>query len=88
HHCWNIMVLWVDGGGVRHHQKDTGKGNRRESRGPITFQVVANTAGWVGFGFSPSGSMTGSDVVIGGVNPDGTVYFACLNLIESTEYCV
>ncbi|XP_028665309.2 DBH-like monooxygenase protein 2 homolog [Erpetoichthys calabaricus] len=44
--------------------------------GPITFQVVANTAGWVGFGFSPSGSMTGSDVVIGGVNPDGTVYFA------------
>uniref|UniRef100_A0A8C4S9T8 DOMON domain-containing protein n=1 Tax=Erpetoichthys calabaricus TaxID=27687 RepID=A0A8C4S9T8_ERPCA len=43
--------------------------------GPITFQVVANTTGWVGFGFSPSGSMTGSDVVIGGVNPDGTVYF-------------
>ncbi|XP_028665853.1 DBH-like monooxygenase protein 2 homolog [Erpetoichthys calabaricus] len=44
--------------------------------GPITIQVVANTTGWVGFGFSPSGSMTGSDVVIGGVNPDGTVYFA------------
>ncbi|KAG2469797.1 DBH-like monooxygenase protein 2 homolog [Polypterus senegalus] len=43
--------------------------------GPITFQVVANTTGWVGFGFSPSGSMAGSDVVIGGVNPDGTVYF-------------
>ncbi|XP_023242129.1 DBH-like monooxygenase protein 1 homolog [Centruroides sculpturatus] len=33
----------------------------------ITFQVEVATRGWVGFGISPNGGMTGSDIVIGWV---------------------
>ena len=31
--------------------------------------------GYVGFGISPNGGMTGADVVIGWVNDDGTAVF-------------
>ena len=41
----------------------------------ITFNVVVHTTGWVGFGLSPNGGMTGSDVVIGWVSSDGKAYF-------------
>jgi len=41
----------------------------------VTFTVTAETSGAVGFGLSPSGKMTGADVVIGGVYPDGRSYF-------------
>ncbi|XP_075905693.1 DBH-like monooxygenase protein 2 homolog [Nelusetta ayraudi] len=44
-------------------------------QGNITFQLVVNTTGWVGFGFSPNGGMQGSDMVMGGLNSSGT-YFA------------
>uniref|UniRef100_A0A8D0DGG4 Monooxygenase, DBH-like 1, like n=1 Tax=Sander lucioperca TaxID=283035 RepID=A0A8D0DGG4_SANLU len=43
-------------------------------QGNITFKLVVNTTGWVGFGFSPNGGMKGSDIVIGGVGPSG-IYF-------------
>ena len=33
----------------------------------VSFAVEAETTGWVGFGFSGSGQMAGSDVVIGWV---------------------
>ena len=33
----------------------------------VSFAVEADQTGWVGFGFSPSGHMPGSDVVIGWV---------------------
>jgi len=33
----------------------------------VSFAVEADTTGWVGFGFSGSGQMAGSDVVIGWV---------------------
>lgn len=41
----------------------------------ITFKLVVNTTGWVGFGSSPNGDMRGSDLVIGGLNATGP-YFA------------
>ncbi|ODN05530.1 DBH-like monooxygenase protein 2 [Orchesella cincta] len=41
----------------------------------ITFQVSAETKGWIGFGLSRDGRMTGSDVVIGGVSSNGKPYF-------------
>lgn len=44
-------------------------------QGNITFKLVVNTTGWVGFGFSPNGGMKGSDIVIGGIRPTGR-YFA------------
>lgn len=41
----------------------------------IYFAVNASTTGWVGFGLSPTGQMTGSDVVIGWVSEEGNSYF-------------
>ncbi|XP_066533882.1 DBH-like monooxygenase protein 2 homolog [Hoplias malabaricus] len=40
----------------------------------IVFELSVKTTGWVGFGFSPNGGMTGADIVTGGVGPNG-VYF-------------
>ncbi|XP_078507306.1 putative DBH-like monooxygenase protein 2 [Lissotriton helveticus] len=44
----------------------------------ITFELQVKTTGWIGFGLSPSGGMTGADIVIGGVSPasNPTTYFA------------
>ncbi|CAL8141897.1 unnamed protein product [Orchesella dallaii] len=47
--------------------------NWKENR--ITFQVSAETKGWIGFGLSRNGRMDGSDVVIGGVSSSGQPYF-------------
>ena len=41
----------------------------------ISFAVCVQTTGWVGFGLSPNGQMTGSDVVIGWVDSTGGVQF-------------
>nr|XP_055042461.1 DBH-like monooxygenase protein 2 homolog [Misgurnus anguillicaudatus] len=46
-----------------------------EIQGTILFELTVNTSGWIGFGFSPNGGMTGADIVIGGVGPNGS-YFA------------
>ncbi|OXA49591.1 DBH-like monooxygenase protein 1 homolog [Folsomia candida] len=40
----------------------------------IEFQVEAETLGFVGFGISPSGTMTGADIFIAGVRTDGSTY--------------
>ncbi|KAL2101939.1 hypothetical protein ACEWY4_003700 [Coilia grayii] len=42
-----------------------------EVQGNITFELCVNTTGWIGFGLSPNGDMTGADIIIGGVNSDG-----------------
>lgn len=34
----------------------------------ITFEIIANTSGWVGLGLSPNGAMTNADIFLGGVN--------------------
>ncbi|MGH0120290.1 UNVERIFIED_CONTAM: hypothetical protein FKN15_060698 [Acipenser sinensis] len=49
----------------------------------ITFQLACKTRGWVGFGLSPSGEMDGSDIVIGGVNPNGTTYFTDRHAVDA-----
>jgi hypothetical protein len=40
----------------------------------ITFRVTANTTGYVGIGFTATGSMGGADIFIGGVYENGTTY--------------
>ena len=45
------------------------------NEGSISFAVRVQTEGWVGFGVSPNGQMPGSDVVIGWVDDQGTVFF-------------
>ncbi|CAL8124598.1 unnamed protein product [Orchesella dallaii] len=49
--------------------------NWEENR--ILFNVTVQTKGYVGFGLSPKGKrkMSGADLVIGGVMPDGRPYF-------------
>ncbi|XP_051954256.1 DBH-like monooxygenase protein 2 homolog [Xyrauchen texanus] len=45
-----------------------------EIQGTILFELSVTTSGWIGFGFSPKGGMTGADIVIGGVGPEGTYF--------------
>ena len=44
----------------------------------ISFAVRVRTTGWVGLGISPTGDMTGSDVVIGWVNDQGDYFMKVL----------
>jgi len=40
----------------------------------ITFELWAETTGYVGFGISPQGGMAGADIFIAGVYSNGTTY--------------
>lgn len=40
----------------------------------LNVTLTANTAGWLAIGFSANAAMANSDMVIGGVNADGSVY--------------
>ncbi|NXY44513.1 MOXD2 protein, partial [Ceuthmochares aereus] len=42
----------------------------------MTFELQVHTTGWVAFGFSLHGEWTRSDIVIGGVFPNGSIYFS------------
>ncbi|CAL8068076.1 unnamed protein product [Orchesella dallaii] len=42
----------------------------------ITFNVTVQTKGYVGFGLSRSGKMSGADIIIGGVDQKGRPYFS------------
>jgi len=53
-----------------------------ENKSAITFELWAQTVGYVGFGISPNGGMTGADIFIAGVSPDGTPY-SSVRLITS-----
>ncbi|CAI5796779.1 DBH-like monooxygenase 2 [Podarcis lilfordi] len=50
--------------------------DHEDSSSLMTFELEAKTTGWVAFGFTVHGEMTGADFVIGGVLPDGNVYFS------------
>lgn len=41
----------------------------------IVFDLTAETLGFVGLGLSPEGGMRASDIIIGGIYPNGTSYF-------------
>ncbi|XP_051954255.1 DBH-like monooxygenase protein 2 homolog [Xyrauchen texanus] len=45
-----------------------------EIQGTILFELSVTTSGWIGFGFSPKGGMTGADIVIGGVGLKGNYF--------------
>lgn len=48
----------------------------------IVFQLTAETTGFVGFGISPVGGMTGADIIIGGVYPNASRYFSVRKKIQ------
>jgi len=49
----------------------------------IEFQVTVETKGFVGFGLSLTGGMPGADMIIGGVNDDGSTYFKVCSTLTS-----
>uniref|UniRef100_I3M6X8 Putative DBH-like monooxygenase protein 2 n=1 Tax=Ictidomys tridecemlineatus TaxID=43179 RepID=I3M6X8_ICTTR len=48
----------------------------------ITFELQVRTAGWVGLGISHRHTVVGSDLVVGGVLPNGHVYFSDQHLVD------
>lgn len=52
----------------------------------IVFELTVATLGFVGFGISPVGGMTGADIIIGGVhNTNNSVYFSVRFLPSDSE---
>ncbi|XP_009574381.1 PREDICTED: putative DBH-like monooxygenase protein 2 [Fulmarus glacialis] len=48
----------------------------------MTFELQVHTTGWVAFGFSSHGELPGSDIVIGGVFPNGSIYFSDCHVVD------
>ncbi|XP_036614582.1 putative DBH-like monooxygenase protein 2 [Trichosurus vulpecula] len=48
----------------------------------ITFDLQVRTAGWVGLGVTNRYTNVGADLVVGGVLPNGTVYFSDQHLVD------
>ncbi|XP_046951214.1 putative DBH-like monooxygenase protein 2 [Lynx rufus] len=48
----------------------------------IMFELQVRTAGWVGLGVTNRYTRVGSDLVVGGVLPDGNVYFSDQHLVD------
>jgi len=53
----------------------------------ITFEINAETTGFVGFGLSPQGGMAGADIMTGGVFPNGTSYISVMEFNYSLNAC-
>ncbi|XP_067938987.1 DBH-like monooxygenase protein 1 [Watersipora subatra] len=55
----------------------------------ITFEVTCKTTGWVGLGFSPSGSMADADIIVAWAADDGTSHlldmFATTNSLPTKD---
>lgn len=78
--CWPLLLLWgllprvaagVSGRTYPHRTLLDSEGkywldwSQRGSQ--IAFRLQVRTAGYVGFGFSPTGAMASADIVVGGV---------------------
>ncbi|XP_035702350.1 DBH-like monooxygenase protein 2 homolog [Folsomia candida] len=50
-----------------------------DATGLVTFEMEVETTGFVGLGISPTGGMTGADIFIAGVDPEGTAYYSDRN---------
>ncbi|XP_015281365.1 PREDICTED: putative DBH-like monooxygenase protein 2 [Gekko japonicus] len=53
-----------------------------DSKEMITFELQVQSTGWVAFGFTTHGELPGGDVVIGGVLPDGNMYFSDWHIVD------
>ncbi len=49
--------------------------NVNEENKTIIFEVIVETKGWIGLGFSKNKSIVGADFFIGGVNSEENPYF-------------
>uniref|UniRef100_A0A8D0QG66 DOMON domain-containing protein n=1 Tax=Sus scrofa TaxID=9823 RepID=A0A8D0QG66_PIG len=55
--------------------------------GRLAFRLEVRTAGYVGFGFSPTGAMAAADIVVGGVAHGRPYLQPCLWAVPRTEPC-
>lgn len=62
----------IDGDGFRFYWNVTKKGNNASD---LIGEVRCRTQGWVSFGLTPTGHMTGSDVFVAWFQQNGTVNF-------------
>ncbi|XP_060092503.1 putative DBH-like monooxygenase protein 2 [Heteronotia binoei] len=53
-----------------------------DSKEMMTFELHVQSTGWVAFGFTTHGELPGADVVIGGVLPDGNLYFSDWHVVD------
>lgn len=51
----------------------------------IIFNVTVETKGYIGLGLSSAGKMSGADIVMGGVLPDGKPYFSVSQATETSN---
>lgn len=53
----------------------------------IVFEAHVATVGWIGLGFSPTGGMTGADIMVGGVkNGQPYIYVSSQNNVEVPNF--
>lgn len=83
----NILLKCVTSEEWTHHTVLDGNGKYnlywkppedKKANSEIIFQAEVEAKGFIGFGLSPNGGMTGSDIVTGWVK-DGEVYFQVRN---------
>uniref|UniRef100_A0A8C9BI47 Monooxygenase DBH like 1 n=1 Tax=Phocoena sinus TaxID=42100 RepID=A0A8C9BI47_PHOSS len=55
--------------------------------GRLAFRLEVRTAGYVGFGFSPTGTMAAADIVVGGVLRGRPYLQPCWLAVARTETC-
>ncbi|PNJ78566.1 MOXD1 isoform 4 [Pongo abelii] len=98
--CWPLLLLWgllpgaAAGGSGRTYPHRTlldseGKywlgWSQRGSQ--IAFRLQVRTAGYVGFGFSPTGAMASADIVVGGVAHGRPYLQPCLLVSKTEAFC-
>jgi hypothetical protein len=85
---WTLCVSqWMHSITLDPHNKYHLKWYFDDHKQRITFNVVVETTGWVGFGISPNGGMAGSDLVIGWVDDNGVTHFhVCLHHVYHIVY--
>lgn len=57
-----------------------------QTKSKVTFNVTVRTRGWVGFGLSDNGKMSGADIIIAGVvTSQGKPYFADFHAVGNQQ---
>uniref|UniRef100_A0A2K6AYF9 Monooxygenase DBH like 1 n=1 Tax=Macaca nemestrina TaxID=9545 RepID=A0A2K6AYF9_MACNE len=98
--CWPLLLLWgllprvaagVSGRTYPHRTLLDSEGkywldwSQRGSQ--IAFRLQVRTAGYVGFGFSPTGAMASADIVVGGVAHGRPYLQPCLLVSKTEAFC-
>lgn len=73
--CSTSYAEWMHHITLDHHSKYHLRWSFDDSKKQITFMVEVETRGWIGFGISPNGAMTGSDLIIAWIDSNAVAHF-------------